>query len=445
MHPSHPGTSSLSQLQSRNYVLDSEALIILRARSYVPVVVKRRMANTGAEQLDPVLGTRKIDVVGGSVVHIGRALLEQIPSFLLSSDGPVGKASAFVVVSDETVFRLYGEKLLAGFVSAGCIRDEMTVGESKRVTHVTVPAGEGSKSREMKARIEDRMLEFKCKRDTVVVALGGGVVGDLSGFCAATYMRGVPVVQIPTSVMAMVDSSVGGKTAINVPAGKNLVGAFHQPRFVFADMDLLKTLSRREIAEGLAESIKMGCIRDSVLFDLMEEHAAEIIELQSPHIEEVIYKSVSHKATVVQIDPFEKGLRAILNFGHTVGHAVEAKKSPQLLHGECVAIGSVVEADLACRLEKITKGDVDRITACFTAYDLPVTIPEGLELDALMQKMAVDKKNVGNMIRCTMLTSIGTSVDDAVPVDRSLMEAVVADALEYTKKHGESPSKKRKL
>merc|ERR1740121_3354021 len=152
-----------------------------------------------------------------------------------------------------------------------------------------IPAGEPSKSREIKAAIEDFMLEKRCTRDTVVVALGGGVVGDLSGFLAATYMRGVPVVQVPTSVMAMVDSSVGGKTAINVPAGKNLVGAFHQPRFVFADMTLLRTLHRREVAEGLAEAIKMGVIRDAKLFDLMESQSAKILELDAKTAGHVIY------------------------------------------------------------------------------------------------------------------------------------------------------------
>mmetsp|Transcript_72009 Transcript_72009/g.119898 ORF Transcript_72009/g.119898 Transcript_72009/m.119898 type:complete len:410 (-) Transcript_72009:171-1400(-) len=382
---------------------------------------------------DEVLGTRVIPVIGDSVVHVGRGLLDKIPSFLLSQEGPVSKASVFVVVSDDNVFSIYGRRLLDAFKSVGMAEegsDSESSGASKRVMRVTVPAGEGSKCREMKAKIEDAMLAARCKRDTVVVALGGGVVGDLAGFCAATYMRGVPVVQIPTSVMAMVDSSVGGKTAINVPAGKNLVGAFHQPRFVFADMELLKSLSPREIAEGLAESVKMGCIRDSELFDLMEQQPEGILSLQSPWIERVIFLSVAHKAMVVSIDPHEHGLRAILNFGHTVGHAVEAKLSPQLLHGECVSVGSVVEAELARRLGRVSHEDVLRITDCLRAFGLPTQMPKGLELGALMQKMAVDKKNVGNMIRCTMLTSIGTSVDDAVPVDRKLMEQVVNDALQ---------------
>mmetsp|Transcript_65647 Transcript_65647/g.182648 ORF Transcript_65647/g.182648 Transcript_65647/m.182648 type:complete len:407 (-) Transcript_65647:163-1383(-) len=397
-------------------------------------------------EIDARLGTRVLHVVGDSVVHIGRCLLDRIPAFLVSEEAIVGitsisKASTFVVVSDEKVFELYGARLLDAFVAAGCAKDG-TPAAGKRVMHVTVPAGEGSKSREMKNKIEDAMLAAKCKRDTVVVALGGGVVGDLAGFCAATYMRGVPVVQIPTSVMAMVDSSVGGKTAINVPAGKNLIGAFHQPCFVFADMDLIKSLSQREVAEGLAESVKMGCIRDRDLFELMESKSKEILALESPHIEEVIYRSVKHKATVVRIDPHEKGLRAILNFGHTIGHAVEAKVSPNLLHGECVSIGSVFEAELACRLGRITRENVERITACLASYGLPIVMPEGLELDALMQKMAVDKKNIGDTIRCTMLTSLGTSMDDAVPVERSLMRGVIADAL---KGSPEFSAKKQKV
>merc|ERR1740121_3195071 len=173
-----------------------------------------------------------------------------------------------------------------------------------------IPAGEPSKSREVKSAIEDFMLEHRCTRDTVVVALGGGVVGDLSGFLAATYMRGVPVVQIPTSVMAMVDSSVGGKTAINVPAGKNLVGAFHQPRLIFADPTVLGSLSRREVAEGLAEAIKMGVIRDAELFRQMAAHQERIAALDPDLMGEVLYKAIAHKAEIVAIDEKETGLRA---------------------------------------------------------------------------------------------------------------------------------------
>lgn len=277
------------------------------------------------------------------------------------------------------------------------------------------------------------MLQNRCTRDTVVVALGGGVVGDLSGFLAATYMRGVPVVQIPTSVMAMVDSSVGGKTAINVPAGKNLIGAFHQPRFVFADMALLQTLGRREVAEGLAESIKMGVIRDAQLFELMEKEHKNMLALDASIAGRVIFESVRHKADVVAQDEKETGLRATLNYGHTIGHAIEALMSPGMLHGECVSIGCVLEADLAQRLGHLEPSAVSRIRACFEAYGLPVTmptLPDGKGLPDLMAKMAVDKKNVGGNIRCTIITGIGSSIDCPQAVARDRIEAVLRDAIE---------------
>lgn len=301
-----------------------------------------------------------------------------------------------------------------------------------RVLEFQIEPGEKSKSREVKSAIEDFMLEHRCTRDTVVIALGGGVVGDLSGFLAATYMRGVPVVQIPTSVMAMVDSSVGGKTAINVPAGKNLIGAFHQPRFVFADMTLLRTLSSREVAEGMAEAIKMGIIRDAKLFEIMEKEHGKIGALDPSVTANVIYESVRHKADVVAQDEKEIGVRATLNFGHTIGHAIEALKSPEMLHGECVSVGCVLEADLAARLGHLDAKAVPRIRECFESYGLPVVmpeLPEGKGLPELMAKMAVDKKNAGGAIRCTIITGIGSSIDCPQPVPRETIEAVLRDAI----------------
>ena len=210
--------------------------------------------------------------------------------------------------------------------------------------------GEESKSREVKDAIEDFMLAYKCNRDTCMFALGGGVTGDLVGFVASTYMRGVPFVQIPTSTMAMIDSSVGGKTAINVPAGKNLIGAFYQPIDVYADLDLLKSLGKREIVEGICEAIKMGCIHKPKLFELLEANPEKVMNLEPEIINEVIYQSVLGKAEVVAADEKEAGIRATLNWGHTVGHGIEAIKSPAMMHGECVAIGCVVEGELALRM-----------------------------------------------------------------------------------------------
>jgi len=294
-----------------------------------------------------------------------------------------------------------------------------------------VAAGEGSKCREVKAAIEDFMLLHRCNRDTCMLALGGGVVGDLVGYVAATYMRGVPVVQIPTSSTAMIDSSVGGKTAINVPAGKNLIGAFHQPVLVYADMDLLETLGRRELVEGIAESIKMGCIRLPSLFDLLEAHPERVMALDPELITQVIYDSVRMKAEVVAADEREAGLRGTLNWGHTIGHAIEALKSPAMMHGECVAIGCVAEAEVARRLghAALDAGKIERITKCFASYGLPIHVPRGLEIKSLMKKMALDKKNQGNTIRCTIVTEIGVSITNPQPVPKELMEATMAESM----------------
>lgn len=241
--------------------------------------------------------------------------------------------------------------------------------------------------------------------------------------------------QIPTSVLAMVDSSVGGKTAINVPSGKNMIGAFHQPRFVFADMSLLQTLHRREVAEGLAESIKMGVIRDAQLFELMEMEHAKILALDASVTGRVIFDSVQHKADVVAQDEKELGLRGTLNYGHTIGHAIEALMSPAMLHGECVSVGCVLEADLAHRLGHLEAEAVPRIRRCFESYGLPVrmpVLPDGKGLDELMAKMAIDKKNVGGNIRCTIITGIGTSMECPQPVSRSIIEDVLRDAIDVS-------------
>mmetsp|Transcript_73116 Transcript_73116/g.191659 ORF Transcript_73116/g.191659 Transcript_73116/m.191659 type:complete len:389 (-) Transcript_73116:38-1204(-) len=372
----------------------------------------------------PMVEAKSIPVIGDSLVLVGPGLLDEIPQRL---DDAGMKPAVFVIVSDNNVFAHYGERLLGAFKKLA-----EKAAKPARVINYTVPAGESTKCREIKAKLEDFMLEHRCNRDTVVVALGGGVVGDLSGYLAATYMRGVPVVQIPTSVMAMVDSSVGGKTAINVPAGKNLIGAFHQPTFVFADMTLLQTLHKREIAEGLAESVKMGVIRDAKLFDLMEKEQAKIAALDPSIMAQVIYESIRHKADVVALDEKELGLRATLNFGHTIGHAIEGLMSPQWLHGECVSVGMVLEADLACRMGHCDKACIERIRTCLLSYGLPVEMPDlpaGKGLAELMGKMAVDKKNAGGMIRCTMITGVGTSIECPVPVPKDTMEAVLRDAL----------------
>mmetsp|Transcript_14979 Transcript_14979/g.41048 ORF Transcript_14979/g.41048 Transcript_14979/m.41048 type:complete len:391 (-) Transcript_14979:99-1271(-) len=374
-------------------------------------------------KLDSGRAVKEIPVVGDSRVLIAGGLLDEIPARLAAAGL---KPSTYVIVSDKTVFGHYGGRLVAAFASVGVTKDATS---GPRLLSYTFEPGEASKTRETKAAVEDFMLANRCTRDSAVIALGGGVVGDLSGFLAATYMRGVPVVQIPTSTMAMIDSSVGGKTAINVPAGKNLVGAFHQPKIIFADPEVLRTLSRREVVEGLAEAIKMGVIRDAELFKLMAKEPQRIMELDNALLQQVLYKAVGHKAKIVEIDEKETGLRATLNYGHTIGHAIEALVSPRFLHGECVAMGCVAEADLAYRMGHLPQEAIAEVRACFQAYGLPVLPPAGLTVEKLMEKMAVDKKNQGKTIRCTIIKGVGESFECPLPVQRETMEEVLRDML----------------
>lgn len=387
-----------------------------------------------------------IQVIGDSDVHVGRGLLDLIPAEVLAHKG--AKASKFVIVSDENVWPLYGPRLVDAFLATGSFKlvqpspakpgslcgagDEETEdsGESKMLLTYMVPHGEDSKSRHIKAEIEDYMALHRCNRDTLMFALGGGVVGDLVGYVAATYMRGVPFVQIPTSSTGMIDSSVGGKTAINIPGGKNLIGAFHQPLRVYMDMNLLDTLGRRELVEGIAEAIKMGCIRAPSLFDMLEKNAEKVMALDGDLITQVIYDAVWEKAEVVRLDEKEGGIRSTLNWGHTIGHAIEALKSPAMMHGECVAVGCVVEADLAFRMgnTSLSQDKIQRITDCFAAYGLPIYVPQELGMDKLMKKMSLDKKNRGNSIRCTIVTDVGASLTNPQPVDKELVRTVMSES-----------------
>lgn len=410
---------------------------------------------------------RTIPVIHDSKIYVGRGLLAEIPSELIANKSI--KASRFVVVSDENVWPLYGKQLLASFAAIKGVTVHDVAGsaakaaaapfvfaqncdcgdepieslddDGKLVLTYQIPCGEGSKCREVKAAIEDFMLAHRCNRDTCMIALGGGVVGDLIGYVAATFMRGVPYVQIPTSSTAMIDSSIGGKTAINVPAGKNLVGAFHQPVAVYADMDLLATLGKRELVEGIAEAIKMGVIRLPRLFELLEAHPAEVMALEPALIEQVMFDAMRGKAEVVAQDEKEAGLRATLNWGHTIGHAIEALKSPAMMHGECIAAGCVAEAEVAMRLGRddmrLDAPKVRRITQCFASYGLPVHVPRGLPLDGLMKKMALDKKNRGTTIRCTVVTDVGVSITQPQPVSKELMRDVMAESMAEGEKHPE--------
>jgi len=305
-------------------------------------------------------------------------------------------AAAYALISDSHVGKLYGEKLV-GTLHDGRLHAEL----------FTFPAGESNKTRETWAAISDQMLAAHLGRDCAVIALGGGVVNDVGGFVAATYLRGVPLVQVPTTLLAMIDSSIGGKTGVDVPAGKNLLGAFHQPRVVIADPELLGSLSSVQLAAGLAEAVKHGAIADAEYFAFLENEYAAIFAKHAPALERVVRRSVEIKAAIVAQDEREKGKRAILNFGHTVGHAIEATSKYEVLHGEAVAIGMVYEGRIAETLGIAAAGTVGRIKAVLERLHLPVERPDASRVDELIAAMRKDKKVRAGEIRLALPSAIG--------------------------------------
>lgn len=348
-------------------------------------------------------------------ILIGRGLLTDLPAHLASRC----PAAAYAVVSDSHVGPLYGEAVTATLVRAG-LRAEL----------LTFPAGEASKNRDTWAMLCDRLLAHHFGRDAAVVALGGGVVGDLAGFVAATYLRGIPYVQAPTSLLAMIDSSIGGKTGIDVPAGKNLVGAFLQPRFVLADLDVLTTLPPMQVAAGMAEAVKHGVIADADYFALLDRESAAAAARDGAVLQEVVRRSVEIKAQVVAQDERESGVRAVLNFGHTVGHAIEARAGFTASHGEAVAVGMVVEARLGETLGVTEPGTADRIAVALARYHLPLGLPRAVGPMELLDAMRHDKKARAAEIRFALPARIGAmhrgahgAHTIAVP-DKSILEAL---------------------
>jgi 3-dehydroquinate synthase len=328
-------------------------------------------------------------------IAVGPGLLAELPA-LLKRHCP---AAAYAVISDSHVAKLHGESLTRQLSAVG-----------GPIELFTFPAGEWNKTRETWASLSDRMLAARFGRDCAVIALGGGVVGDVAGFLAATYLRGVPYVQVPTSLLAMIDSSIGGKTGVDVPAGKNLLGAFHQPRLVVADLNLLTSLPPVQLSAGLAEAVKHGAIADADYFAFLERDYVGILGKHGPALQRVVQRSVEIKAAVVAEDEREAGRRAILNFGHTIGHAIEAVAKYEALHGEAVAIGMVYEARLAEGLGIAAKGTAERITGLLERFRLPLERPHTAGIDDLIEAMRGDKKarRGGGEIRFALPTGIGT-------------------------------------
>lgn len=323
-----------------------------------------------------------IYVGAGLIPRLGTLLQERLP-----------KARRALIITDTNVGPRYADQVTASLEKAGIAS-----------TRAMVPAGEASKSLAQAYSLYTTCVKAGLERSSVIIALGGGVVGDLAGFVAATYLRGIPFVQVPTTLLAQVDSSIGGKTGVDLPEGKNLVGAFHQPSLVLADTDVLASLPRREVAAGMAEVIKAAFIRDEAFLKYLEVYAGSILALEAGIMERVVETSCRIKAEVVAADPTEQGLRAILNFGHTAGHAVEAHMGfGQWLHGECVAVGMVAATAISRFTGILQETDMQlRLERLLERFGLPTRLPPGLDPAVLTPLMARDKKVADGRIRWVM-------------------------------------------
>jgi 3-dehydroquinate synthase len=302
------------------------------------------------------------------------------------------------VITDSHVKKLYGGKFL------GALR---RTGEEAHL--LAVPAGERSKNRNTKGDLEDRLLKVRAGRDSLIIALGGGVVGDLAGFVAATLHRGIPFVQIPTSLLAQVDSSVGGKVAVDHPLGKNLIGAFYQPDRVFIDLSLLKTLSPREFRNGIAEVIKYAVILDAGLFKLLESSSPLVLARDNDILLKIVQRCCDLKRQIVEKDERELDLRRILNFGHTIGHALELLSNFRILHGEAVSIGMLAEARIAEWKGMMTHREVARLDRLLRQYGLPTAIPRRTDFGKLLLMTSRDKKSIDGDVRYTLPVAIGSA------------------------------------
>ncbi len=346
------------------------------------------------------------------LVQVGRDLLKTLGDEVCKKLPDRVKCA---VLTDSNVGPLYAEQVLRSLRAAG-----------KEPYLITVPAGESSKSLTCCESVLNDMVRHGLDRKSFLVALGGGVIGDLGGYCAAVYQRGIPYVQVPTTVLSQVDSSVGGKTGVNLPEAKNMVGCFHQPAHVIADLDTLSSLPTREWNEGFAEIIKHACIRDASMLKSIEDIAVGKGDLAS-----LIRRNISIKAAIVEADEFETiGTRALLNFGHTLGHAIEAAAGyGRLLHGEAISLGLRAAAWLSAQISDFTAEDCDRIVALLKLCDLPTRLPEDLDIEEIMRITRADKKYENGKIRFVLLRKIGDAY-----VSKDVLEGHLKQALDELRK-----------
>jgi len=369
----------------------------------------RRIAIKEMNRIKVDLGERSYPV------FVGTGIINKLAEILAL----YGKQKKYVIITDEHVQKLYAGPLVKHLEKNGFV-----------AVLFAVPVGEKSKSMKIYEQVLNKMTQAGVARDWAVIALGGGVPGDLAGFVAATYMRGLEFIQIPTSLLAQVDSSVGGKVGINLDAGKNLLGAFYQPKFVWIDTDFLKTLDGRDVISGLAEVIKYGIIRDPDFFMYCEKQLSSILNLQSSALIHIIALSCTIKAAVVKDDEKEHGVRAILNFGHTIGHAIEACFGyKKIRHGEALLWGMLIEARMAWKLKILPVNDFERIKKILLRVPLKVSIAS-ISIKDLLPWMKVDKKVVDASIRYILPTAVGTTT-----IVKDIREDVLQEALSYAVGH----------
>ena len=341
---------------------------------------------------------------------VGAGILNRIGGILK----PYAKSTKAMLVTDTFVKHRYAHDVSESLKDAGF-----------EVAIFDVPVGEESKSLEQLSRVLDSLIDNQLDRGSTLIALGGGVVGDLGGFAAAVYMRGIAYVQIPTTLQAQVDASVGGKTAINHPKGKNLIGAFHQPKLVLIDVDTLKTLPKQDIRAGLIEAIKMGVIRDEPLFAMVEDNLDAVLNLDAETLIEMITRACANKADIVAKDEKESQLRMVLNYGHTFGHALEALTHyKKYRHGEAVSIGMNCAARLAVNLGMFSETDFERQSTLLNRAKLPLTFPSDLSAEAICDAMYLDKKTLDGKLRLILPTRIGEVVIRDDVTDTKIIEAI---------------------